>query len=41
MISDYVTLYYENLKKLLNKLDNSRPFLLSSPSNGIESEDKM
>uniref|UniRef100_A0A915EJM3 Uncharacterized protein n=1 Tax=Ditylenchus dipsaci TaxID=166011 RepID=A0A915EJM3_9BILA len=38
MIADYKKLYYDTLKPLVNSLDASRPYLLSSPSNGVETE---
>ncbi|KAI1703379.1 putative beta-mannosidase [Ditylenchus destructor] len=38
MIADYKVLYNDLLKPLVNSLDTSRPFLLSSPSNGVETE---
>ncbi|TKR65429.1 hypothetical protein L596_025834 [Steinernema carpocapsae] len=37
-IKDYITLYKEIIKPLVARLDNSRPFLLSSPSNGVQTE---
>ncbi|KAI1709585.1 putative beta-mannosidase [Ditylenchus destructor] len=38
MIADYKVLYNDLLKPLVTSLDTSRPFLLSSPSNGVETE---
>lgn len=35
---DYVTLYVDNIRALVQQEDRSRPFLVSSPSNGVESE---
>uniref|UniRef100_A0A8C5NAY2 Beta-mannosidase n=1 Tax=Gouania willdenowi TaxID=441366 RepID=A0A8C5NAY2_GOUWI len=37
-VKDYVTLYVDNIKKLVEEEDQSRPFLVSSPTNGAESE---
>ncbi|XP_042069280.1 beta-mannosidase isoform X1 [Haplochromis burtoni] len=37
-IRDYVMLYVDNIKKLVQEEDQSRPFLVSSPTNGAESE---
>ncbi|XP_035024584.2 beta-mannosidase [Hippoglossus stenolepis] len=35
---DYVTLYINNIRKIVQEEDQSRPFLVSSPTNGAESE---
>lgn len=35
---DYVTLYVDNIRALVQEEDSSRPFLVSSPTNGAESE---
>ncbi|KAM9842549.1 beta-mannosidase [Aulostomus maculatus] len=35
---DYVTLYVNNIKAIVQEEDQSRPFLVSSPTNGAESE---
>ncbi|CAK5113495.1 unnamed protein product [Meloidogyne enterolobii] len=37
---DYLILYKQTIQPIVDKLDTSRPFLLSSPSNGIETEIK-
>lgn len=37
-IKDYVTLYVDNIKTIVLEEDQSRPFLVSSPTNGAESE---
>ncbi|XP_028251213.1 beta-mannosidase [Parambassis ranga] len=37
-IKDYVTLYVNNIRKIVQEEDQSRPFLVSSPTNGAESE---
>ncbi|KAL2099255.1 hypothetical protein ACEWY4_005735 [Coilia grayii] len=37
-VKDYVTLYVENIRNIVQKEDASRPFLVSSPTNGVESE---
>ncbi|KAL3968559.1 perforin 1 [Sarotherodon galilaeus] len=37
-IRDYVMLYVDNIKKVVQEEDQSRPFLVSSPTNGAESE---
>ena len=34
---DYVTLYVKNLREIVENFDKTRPFVVSSPSNGIES----
>ncbi len=34
---DYVTLYVDTIKSTVERLDDSRPFVVSSPSNGVES----
>ena len=36
--ADYVKLYVNNIKEVVKSLDKTRPFVVSSPSNGIESE---
>uniref|UniRef100_A0A3Q3IQJ5 Beta-mannosidase n=1 Tax=Monopterus albus TaxID=43700 RepID=A0A3Q3IQJ5_MONAL len=37
-IKDYVTLYVNNIRTIVQEEDESRPFLVSSPTNGAESE---
>uniref|UniRef100_A0A8C2ZS38 Beta-mannosidase n=3 Tax=Cyclopterus lumpus TaxID=8103 RepID=A0A8C2ZS38_CYCLU len=37
-LKDYVTLYVDNIRAVGQEEDQSRPFLVSSPSNGAESE---
>lgn len=37
-VKDYVTLYVDNIGALVQQEDPSRPFLVSSPTNGAESE---
>ncbi|XP_075905667.1 beta-mannosidase [Nelusetta ayraudi] len=37
-LHDYVTLYVDNIRVLVQKEDPSRPFLVSSPTNGAESQ---
>ncbi|XP_067335844.1 beta-mannosidase isoform X1 [Channa argus] len=37
-IKDYVMLYVNNIRKIVQEEDQSRPFLVSSPTNGAESE---
>ncbi|XP_063039646.1 beta-mannosidase [Engraulis encrasicolus] len=37
-VKDYVTLYVENIRNIVQKEDPTRPFLVSSPTNGLESE---
>ncbi|KAG5848420.1 hypothetical protein ANANG_G00098270 [Anguilla anguilla] len=37
-VKDYVTLYVDNIREIVQKEDSSRPFLTSSPTNGAESE---
>ncbi|KAM9356449.1 beta-mannosidase isoform 2-T2 [Pholidichthys leucotaenia] len=37
-VEDYVTLYVNNIRKIVQEEDQSRPFLVSSPTNGAESE---
>ncbi|KAE9551151.1 hypothetical protein FO519_005638 [Halicephalobus sp. NKZ332] len=39
VIKDYITLYKDTIGPVVKSLDPSRPYLLSSPSNGINSED--
>ena len=34
--ADYIKLYVENIRSVLLAEDNSRPFVCSSPSNGVE-----
>ena len=34
--ADYVKLYIENIRTLVMAEDDSRPFVSSSPSNGVE-----
>ncbi|VDK63166.1 unnamed protein product [Anisakis simplex] len=38
MIADYKKLYVDTIQPLVLELDSSRPFILSSPSNGVETE---
>lgn len=35
---DYVTLYVDTIRTLTQEVDGSRPFVVSSPSNGLQSE---
>uniref|UniRef100_H3C1U4 Beta-mannosidase n=1 Tax=Tetraodon nigroviridis TaxID=99883 RepID=H3C1U4_TETNG len=37
-LKDYVTLYVDNIKRIVEEEDRTRPFLVSSPTNGAESE---
>lgn len=37
-LKDYVTLYVKNIREIVQEEDQSRPFLVSSPTNGAESE---
>ncbi|XP_070698730.1 beta-mannosidase [Pempheris klunzingeri] len=37
-LKDYVTLYVNNIRAIVQEEDHSRPFLVSSPTNGAESE---
>ncbi|XP_072313813.1 beta-mannosidase [Eucyclogobius newberryi] len=37
-VKDYVTLYVNNIRDIVLEEDQSRPFLVSSPTNGAESE---
>lgn len=37
-MKDYVTLYVNNIRQLVQEEDPSRPFLVSSPTNGAESQ---
>ncbi|TSK42171.1 Beta-mannosidase [Bagarius yarrelli] len=37
-VKDYVKLYVENIRKIILQEDSTRPFLVSSPTNGVESE---
>lgn len=37
-VKDYVTLYVNNIRAIVQEEDKSRPFLVSSPTNGLESE---
>lgn len=37
-LKDYVTLYVKNIRTIVQEEDQSRPFLVSSPTNGAESE---
>ncbi|VDM75772.1 unnamed protein product, partial [Strongylus vulgaris] len=39
-VHDYVKLYSGTIKPLVEAIDSSRPFLLSSPSNGIRTEEE-
>ncbi|ROI93593.1 Beta-mannosidase [Anabarilius grahami] len=36
-VRDYVSLYIENIRDLVLQEDGTRPFLVSSPTNGVES----
>lgn len=38
--NDYVKLYVETIKNLVLKYDDTREYLTSSPTNGIESEEE-
>uniref|UniRef100_A0A1I7VT16 beta-mannosidase n=1 Tax=Loa loa TaxID=7209 RepID=A0A1I7VT16_LOALO len=37
-VSDYMKLYNETIRPIIARLDGTRPYLLSSPTNGVESE---
>lgn len=37
-VKDYVNLYVENIREIVLQEDTTRPFLVSSPTNGVESE---
>uniref|UniRef100_A0A3B1KAL9 Beta-mannosidase n=1 Tax=Astyanax mexicanus TaxID=7994 RepID=A0A3B1KAL9_ASTMX len=37
-VKDYVHLYVENIREIVLQEDTTRPFLVSSPTNGVESE---
>ncbi|XP_052427782.1 beta-mannosidase [Carassius gibelio] len=37
-VKDYVSLYVENIRDIVLQEDSTRPFLVSSPTNGVESE---
>ncbi|XP_043111548.1 beta-mannosidase isoform X2 [Puntigrus tetrazona] len=37
-VKDYVNLYVENIREIVLQEDSTRPFLVSSPTNGVESE---
>uniref|UniRef100_A0A671SD63 Beta-mannosidase n=1 Tax=Sinocyclocheilus anshuiensis TaxID=1608454 RepID=A0A671SD63_9TELE len=37
-VKDYVNLYVENIRDIVLQEDSTRPFLVSSPTNGVESE---
>ncbi|TKS87262.1 Beta-mannosidase [Collichthys lucidus] len=37
-VKDYVTLYVDNIRAIVQQEDQTRPFLVSSPTNGAESE---
>ncbi|XP_015249111.1 PREDICTED: beta-mannosidase [Cyprinodon variegatus] len=37
-LKDFVTLYVDNIRQMVQEMDQSRPFLVSSPTNGAESE---
>lgn len=37
-VKDYVNLYVDNIRDIVLQEDSSRPFLVSSPTNGVESE---
>lgn len=36
---DYMLLYNETIRPIVTELDPSRPYLLSSPSNGIKTDE--
>lgn len=38
--ADYITLYVDTIKAVVQEEDATRPFVVSSPSNGIESEEE-
>ncbi|MCP9259501.1 Beta-mannosidase [Dirofilaria immitis] len=38
LVADYMKLYNETIRPIIAKLDGTRPYLLSSPTNGVESE---
>uniref|UniRef100_A0AAF5D2I6 beta-mannosidase n=1 Tax=Strongyloides stercoralis TaxID=6248 RepID=A0AAF5D2I6_STRER len=38
--TEYKILYIDNIKKIISLLDSSRPFIISSPSNGIKTEEE-
>lgn len=38
-VEDYTILYSGTIKPLVEAADTSRPFLLSSPSNGVRTEE--
>ncbi|XP_076830556.1 beta-mannosidase [Brachyhypopomus gauderio] len=37
-VKDYVHLYVENIREIILQEDSTRPFLVSSPTNGLDSE---
>ncbi|KAM9477855.1 beta-mannosidase isoform 2-T2 [Clarias gariepinus] len=37
-VKDYIQLYVKNIKEIVLQEDSTRPFLVSSPTNGVESE---
>ncbi|XP_026879426.2 beta-mannosidase [Electrophorus electricus] len=37
-VKDYIHLYVENIREIVLQEDSSRPFLVSSPTNGLQSE---
>jgi beta-mannosidase len=37
-VADYVKLYVDTIRSNILKLDKSRAFIVSSPSNGVDSE---
>ncbi|KAI5108220.1 beta-mannosidase precursor, partial [Silurus meridionalis] len=37
-VKDYIQLYVENIREIVLQEDSTRPFLVSSPTNGVESE---
>uniref|UniRef100_A0AAR2LMV0 Beta-mannosidase n=1 Tax=Pygocentrus nattereri TaxID=42514 RepID=A0AAR2LMV0_PYGNA len=37
-VNDYVHLYVENIRQIVQQEDSTRPFLVSSPTNAVESE---
>lgn len=38
--ADYIKLYVDTIKKIINEEDPARPFTVSSPSNGKRSEEE-
>lgn len=39
-VSDYITLYVTTIKKIVEEEDKSRSYLVSSPTNGLKSEEE-